>query len=1057
MKNAELSVYQGKQSNEAPKNPDGEQPPRKPGSKEKGRKKNKIGMFDMSKTPYQCEGYTQRVVFKDPLNAYRPPLSASLQGSFSARGSGSSVSHHGVPQQHTKPTQTPLPIAPKIGPRGSSFQTFDISAAAGIPPATPVGLERRQYTFQNDTKDISTYNSLPPQPLHSVEIKFDTVDRSHLPEPNNRPHGQEKAVHYDFDALVEEAPKFEALQTPTQTSPQDWSAGPNTSAALYYPFAANAEWKPQNVVSSRSSSSAFSNQAHLGSSLRVKLENELRAPAEEQEIYDGLSQNYQEAQPRLGTQFSQHTTEWPIEQSTVSKSTQGYTINDDDDPFDVSDDDVHMGDYTGSATWEDDFLGHIKSNDLGIVVATQAGQERQEKQCQVVRSFKSFIDRPDMLANYVPSPQSSPLSDNMSARIFCYFVNVTAPSISLFERHPANPSLIFQGQPVPLSQQHIWTYTFSTVALRHPALLHAMLALASIQIAKLQGEPITAALKHYAISLRRTAKCIGSPTRRSEPATLAAAMLLAFFEVWTADHQKWSNHILGARQLVREIDFAGMTRHIKSQKVQKRWEERMRYYQTQQQGVGHNFYDDRLRHQAYVDDVDETIVSMLMGKKLSYDQYGQVVDDTFQDDSEKTYSERDLELYETQRDLFWWYCKQDAYQAILGGGRLFMAYDLWSHCPPRAAPGRLNATYGTFDHVILLMGRVADFAAKDMKRKRKQIQANGGWRPPQSMFNKNGPKPGPGTGPQTQPPSFPQMPPQQGPPQMPQMPDFSGMVPGVKPAQMPMGFSSARDSSPESTQSAEDLDLEAKKLDADEEWQDIRNGFAILEDHFGEDFQALGPEFSAPIQTPFGPALQYRTYGIAGIWMNFYMALIACHRAHPSMPPAAMMAAGIAARQTANYANQIGRIAAGIAPDSERMQEVNPSVGAALIESSTCLFVSGVQYQNAAQRSWTVTRLHDIARLTGWQTSLAIATGCETSWCKTAELGKGPAYTRITTPREVPDIWLKPRRADEAFEAKTNDERRVVSGGDRVHYALGILGVEEDFETLDLDNDGEGA
>ena len=178
---------------------------------------------------------------------------------------------------------------------------------------------------------------------------------------------------------------------------------------------------------------------------------------------------------------------------------------------------------------------------------------------------------------------------------------------------------------------------------------------------------------------------------------------------------------------------------------------------------------------------------------------------------------------------------------------------------------------------------------------------------------------------------------------MPQMPDFSGMVPGVKPPQMPMGFSSARDSSPESTQSAEDLDLEAKKLDADEEWQDIRNGFAILEDHFGEDFQALGPEFSAPIQTPFGPALQYRTYGIAGIWMNFYMALIVCHRAHPSMPPAAMMAAGIAARQTANYANQIGRIAAGIAPDCERMQEVNPSVGAALIESSTCLFVSGVQ------------------------------------------------------------------------------------------------------------------
>ncbi|TVY13049.1 hypothetical protein LARI1_G009242 [Lachnellula arida] len=808
MKDAELPVDQGEQSDEAPKNPDGEQPPKKPGSKEKGRKRTKTGClirFDhsMSKTPYQCEGYNQRVVFKDPLNAYRPSLSASLQGSFSARGSGSSVSHRGVPQ-HTKPTQTPLPIAPKLGPGGSSFQTFDIAAPAGIPPATSVGPEQRQYTFQTGIIDTSPHNNLPPQPLQSVEVKFDTVDRSHLPEPNNRPLGHEKAVHYDFNALVEKAPKSMPYKRRHEH--------PKTaSAALYHSFATDTEWKPQNVGRSTSSSSAFSSQAHRGSTSHVNPENEFSAPVEEQERYDELPINYQETQPRLNTQFSQRTAEWPIEQSAASMSAQGYTIDDDDDPFDVSDDDIPMGDYTGSATWENDFLDHIKSNDLGIVVATQAGQERQG---QLVRSFKSFIDRPDMLANYVPSPQSSPLSDSMTARIFCHFVNVTAPSISLFERHPANPSLIFQGQPVPLSQQHIWTYTFSTVALRHPALLHAMLALASIHIAKLQGEPITAALKHYAISLRRTAKCIGSPIRRSEPATLAAALLLAFFEVWTADHQKWCNHLLGARQLVREIDFSGMTRYIKSQKAQKRWEERTRYYQTQQQGVGHNFYDDRLRHQAYVDDVDETIVSMLMGKKLRYDQFGQVIDDTLQDDSGKTYSERDLELYETQRDLFWWYCKQDAYQAILGGGRLFMAYDSWSHCPPRAAPGRLNATYGTFDHVILLMGRVADFAAKDIKRKRKQIRANGGWRPPDSMFNNNGPKPGPGTGSQAQPPPFPQMAHQQGPPQMPPMPDFSGMVPGIKEPQMPMGFSSGRDESPESTQSAEDLDLEAKKLEA---------------------------------------------------------------------------------------------------------------------------------------------------------------------------------------------------------------------------------------------------
>jgi hypothetical protein len=231
------------------------------------------------------------------------------------------------------------------------------------------------------------------------------------------------------------------------------------------------------------------------------------------------------------------------------------------------------------------------------------------------------------------------------------------------------------------------------------------------------------------------------------------------------------------------------------------------------------------------------------------------------------------------------------------------------------------------------MGRLADFAAKDLKRKRVAMKANGGyWKPPSEYMQMQAQAaqvPAPRNFSQTS-------------PKQPQMPGFSGMVPGVQEAQLPMGFESSRDSSPQSTQSDE-IDLQVQTQEAEEEWQEIRNAFSVLEDYFGEDFRALGPEFSEPMETPFGPALMYRTYGIAGIWMNFYMGLIACHRAHPSMPPAAMMAAGIAARQTSSFANELGRIAAGIAPDCSMTTQVNPTVGAALIESSTCLFVSGIQ------------------------------------------------------------------------------------------------------------------
>ncbi|KAF4626152.1 hypothetical protein G7Y89_g12008 [Cudoniella acicularis] len=1055
MENAEIPDDHVDQVDDVLMKPDEDDlPPRKPGSKAQGRKRTKTGCLtcrkrrikcgeerptchNCTKSKRLCEGYNQRVVFKDPLNAYRPPPSALAQTSHSGSASSQpTVRRQSV--QDTSVTQNP-PIAPKHHASFSQpLQNLDTGRIPIPPPRSSPSVESGLYTFQ--TQLTRSPLTVPRRPAPSVDTRSDTVDRSHVPEPTQNAFRQQRVTHYDFNALIKRESGDELQRMPAQTSPQDWSAGPS-SASSYTPnsegqFPAPASFFPSMPVttdrvsprasSSNSSNPHYSPQSTSGFPLPTRQEQQGRISGEARNVYEALPHGLHGVDPRVR-----------VHQSTTSMVVSGvpaYVHNDqadDDDPFDVSDDeDMLMEAYNSAGNWQSDTRDdHLKSNDLGIIVALQAGQNSHETQ---QRSYTSSMDRQDMLASYTPSPQSSPLNDSMMARVFCHFVNVTGPSISMFERHPSNSSLIFQGQPVPESQQHIWTYTFPTLALQNPALLHAMLALSSLHIAKLQNRPITASLKHYAIGIRRVAKCVSLPSKREQPATLAASLLLAFYECWSADHQKWSNHILGARQLVREIDFLGMTRYIKSLKIQKRHEERMRYYHAQQQGAGHNFYDDRIQFQTYVDDVDENIVSMLMGKKITYDEYGRVVDDIIHDQSPKTYSERDLVVYETQRDLFWWYCKQDAYQSILGGGRLL---------------------YGTFDHLILLMGRLANFAAKDLRRKRLAMKANGGWRPPERFRPQTQPRPS--HAPQGHRHSYPQMPPQQ-----PQMPNFSGMVPNVGEAKLPMGFSTSRDSSPQSTRSNEDKDLETQRLEAEEEWYDIRNSFTILQDHFGEDFQPLGPDFQAPIQTPFGTALQYRKYGIAGIWMNYYMALIVCHRAHPSMPPAAMMAAGIAARQTANFANEVGRIAAGIAPDCVGITEVNPGVGAALMESSTCLFVAGVQYQDPHQRAWTITRLRDIARLTGWQTAHAIVSGCEKSWIRTAELGKGPPYTRTSEEGAVPSIWrTSNRRIDTLVAAHGggsggDDEKRlVIKGTDKVHYALGVLGMEQDFENLNLDND----
>lgn len=132
--------------------------------------------------------------------------------------------------------------------------------------------------------------------------------------------------------------------------------------------------------------------------------------------------------------------------------------DDDSDPFDVSDDEdedpLNDGAHVDPRSREIQRLR--RDNELATVMAIQAAQTREDTR---IRTYHSVIENygPNMLASYHPSARDSPLSNPIAAGIFCHFVNVIAPSLSIFERHPANPSIVFRGNPVPKSQQHIWS------------------------------------------------------------------------------------------------------------------------------------------------------------------------------------------------------------------------------------------------------------------------------------------------------------------------------------------------------------------------------------------------------------------------------------------------------------------------------------------------------------------------------------------------------------------------------------------------------------------------
>ena len=93
--------------------------------------------------------------------------------------------------------------------------------------------------------------------------------------------------------------------------------------------------------------------------------------------------------------------------------------------------------------------------------------------------------------------------------------------------------------------------------------------------------------------------------------------------------------------------------------------------------------------------------------------------------------------------------------------------------------------------------------------------------------------------------------------------------------------------------------------------------------------------------------------------------------------------------------------------------------------------------------------MHDVARLTGWQSARQIADGCESGWIKAHQLGRGPPYERLEIRKEPLSIWSNPRRIDRVI-SNTAESRAALVRSERTHYALGLLSVENDFEKLEL-------
>lgn len=196
-----------------------------------------------------------------------------------------------------------------------------------------------------------------------------------------------------------------------------------------------------------------------------------------------------------------------------------------------------------------------------------------------------------------------------------------------------------------------------------------MLALSSLHIARLQGASITPSYKHYAYSLKRLGRALGHPKKRLSIPTLATALLLAFYEVWTAEHTKWSTHLVGAAQLLTELDFRSLTREGRRLKAAHNAEERRQSHLNPRVILGQDQFQENLQEQGLKP--DENLVSTIIGKQVSYEDFGMIIEDNgARQDTNTRPSGFDMKSFETLQDLYWWYCRHDMWQSCVSGNPL---------------------------------------------------------------------------------------------------------------------------------------------------------------------------------------------------------------------------------------------------------------------------------------------------------------------------------------------------------------------------------------------------
>lgn len=164
------------------------------------------------------------------------------------------------------------------------------------------------------------------------------------------------------------------------------------------------------------------------------------------------------------------------------------------------------------------------------------------------------------LAFYKPSATQSPLMVEKVFFLFNYFIRHFGSSMAIFQRKPLNSDLLDNNITNRCGLENFWSYDAPLMALNHPHVLNAILALASVQYTNTCDNTQANSFEfncmtYYQNAVRGLREDLTLNRYHDPLATLTTCLLLAFFETMYGDLTQWYQHMSGARDMINSMNI----------------------------------------------------------------------------------------------------------------------------------------------------------------------------------------------------------------------------------------------------------------------------------------------------------------------------------------------------------------------------------------------------------------------------------------------------------------------------------------------------------------------